>query len=131
MQQPAGGQPPHLAPVHLQQDLEGAARPAALLAEEYDFDFLAFWQPLLVLNEDSVTDEEQRFLWEMPGGLPDLFKLVYPKVQSAEHIHDLTHVLDAHEGSVWIDFNHLSPLGNEIVAEEMLKVMEPYLDQNL
>lgn len=101
---------------------------AALLAEDYEFDFLAFWQPLLVLNEEAVTDEEQRFLWEMPGGLPDLFKLVYPHIQAAEHIHDLTHVLDTHEGSVWIDFNHLSPLGNERVAAEMLRVMEPYLD---
>jgi hypothetical protein len=67
---------------------------AALLAEDYEFDFLAFWQPLLVMNEQPVTDEEQRFLWEMPGGLPDLFKLVYPKVQAADNVHDLTHVLD-------------------------------------
>ena len=98
------------------------------LADDYDFDFLAFWQPLLVLNEEAVTDEEQRFLWEMPGGLPDLFKLVYPHVQAAENIRDLSHVLDDHESSVWIDFNHLSPLGNERVAQEMLKVIEPYLD---
>jgi hypothetical protein len=99
-----------------------------LLAEDYDFDFLAFWQPLLVLNEEQVTEEEQRFLWEMPWGLPELFKLVYPKIQSVENIHDLTHVLDDHEGSVWIDFNHLSPLGNERVVEEMLKVIKPYMD---
>ncbi len=103
-------------------------RAAALLAEDYDFDFLAFWQPLLVLNEESVTDEEQRFLWEMPGGLPELFKLVYPHVQAAESIHDLTHVLDDHEGSVWIDFNHLSPLGNEQAAQAILTAIEPYLD---
>lgn len=99
-----------------------------LLAADYGFDFLAFWQPLLVLNEESVTAEEQRFLWEMPGGLPDLFKLVYPQVQAAENIHDLTQVLDAHAGSVWIDFNHLSPLGNQIVAEAMLRTLEPYLN---
>jgi lysophospholipase L1-like esterase len=104
---------------------------AAQLAEAYDFDFLAFWQPLLVLNDEQVTDEEQRFLWEMPGGLPDLFKAVYPRIQAAEDILDLTHVLNDHEGSVWIDFNHLSPLGNEAVAQEMLKVIEPYLTNEL
>jgi lysophospholipase L1-like esterase len=102
---------------------------AALLAEDYGFTFLAFWQPLLVMTGEPVTDEEQRFLWEMPGGLPDLFRLVYPKVQAADGVHDLTHVLDDHDGSVWIDFNHLTPLGNERVAQAMLSVIAPYLNQ--
>ena len=26
------------------------------------------WQPVLLLSERPITDEEQRFLWEMPGG---------------------------------------------------------------
>lgn len=102
---------------------------ALLLAEAYGFRFFAFWQPLLVMNEESVTDEEQQFLWEMPWGLPELFKLVYPRVQAAGSIHDLTHALDSGEGGLWIDFNHLTPPGNERVAQEILKVIGPYLHE--
>ena len=107
-------------------------RTAALLADDYGFDFLAFWQPVLVMNKGPVTDEEQRFLWEMPGGLPALFRAVYAQIEAAaannNHLVYIADALDNRDGDLWIDFNHLTPPGNAIVAEEMLKVIRADLN---
>jgi lysophospholipase L1-like esterase len=107
------------------------ARAGQALAAEYGFVFIAFLQPVLVLSTDEPDPETQRFLWEMPGGLPDLFREVYPRWQAAAatspYLHDLTNVLDGQPVPVWIDFNHLSPWGNLAVADAMLKVIRPII----
>ncbi len=106
---------------------------ATLLADEYEFEFIAFWQPVLVMHDEPATDEEQRFLWEMPGGLPELFRVVYAQAEAAaatnDHLHYLGNVLENQAGDLWIDFNHLTPSGNEIVADKILDVIMPNLDR--
>ena len=106
-------------------------RATNLLADDYGFDFIAFWQPVLEMREGPVSDEEQRFLWEMPGNLPELFRAVYGRMDVAaldlDYIHNLSDVLDNSERSIWIDFNHLSSVGNALVADAMLDVVMTYL----
>lgn len=106
-------------------------RAAAALADEYGFAFFAFVQPVLPLQGEPATTEQQMFLWDMPGGLPELFQAVYPRWQAAADtrpdLHDLSNVLDDQPYPVWIDFNHLTPWGNLAVADAMLKVIRPAL----
>ncbi|MFN8372403.1 MAG: hypothetical protein U0694_05950 [Anaerolineae bacterium] len=45
---------------------------AHALALEYGFQFYAFVQPVPMVEQD-YTEEEQRFIWDTPGGLVDLF----------------------------------------------------------
>lgn len=108
---------------------------AAKMGETYHFRFYAFLQPVLPLVDRAYTEQEQVFIWETPGGLVDLFKAVYPRWQAAVHelpcLHDLTHILDEAELPVWIDFNHLTAWGNLMVANEILNVIRPVVDNNM
>jgi len=107
-------------------------RAAAALADEYGFAFYAFIQPVLPVQGEPANAEQQMFLWDMPGGLPELFQAVYPRWQAAgettPYLHDLTDVLDGQPYPVWVDFNHLTAWGNLAVADAMLKVIRPALD---
>ncbi|MBI5671631.1 MAG: hypothetical protein HZC41_26865 [Chloroflexi bacterium] len=106
-------------------------RAASALANEYGFQFFAFLQPVLPLEGEPATAEQQMFLWDMPGGLPELFQAVYPRWQAAAetepYLYDLTGVLDRQPYPVWIDFNHLTPWGNLAVSDAMLKVIRPVI----
>lgn len=107
-------------------------RAVSALAMEYDFEFYAFLQPVLPLKDKPNNPEQQMFLWDMPGGLPELFQAVYPRWQAAAvtepYLHDLSNALDGQPYPVWIDFNHLTPWGNLAVSDAMLKVIRPALE---
>lgn len=108
-------------------------RTVAAAADEYDFAFFAFLQPVLpIVQRDIQAGEEQQFLWEMPGGLADLFREVYPRWQSAaadlDDLYDLSNTLDDETLPVWIDFNHLTGWGNLAVANEILNVIRPTIE---
>ncbi|NWG18313.1 MAG: hypothetical protein HXY41_16945 [Chloroflexi bacterium] len=104
-------------------------RAASALAREYGFAFYAFLQPVLPLAGEPANAEQQMFLWDMPGGLPELFRAVYPRwmaaAESLPYLYNLSDVLDGQPYPVWIDFNHLTPWGNLAVADAMLKVIRP------
>lgn len=107
-------------------------RAASALAQEYGFAFYAFLQPVLPLEGEPANGEQQMFLWDMPGGLPELFRAVYPRwmaaAESLPYLYDLSDVLDGQPYPVWIDFNHLTPWGNLAAADAMLKVIRPAVD---
>ncbi len=108
-------------------------RAVAALADDHEFAFFAFLQPVLpVVKRDIKEGEEQQFLWEMPGGLPELFREVYPRWQSAAaelaYLYDLSNALDDDTLPMWIDFNHLTGWGNLAVANEILEVIRPIED---
>ncbi|MCS6834767.1 MAG: GDSL-type esterase/lipase family protein [Anaerolineae bacterium] len=104
-------------------------RMAQAVAEAYDITFVAFIQPALPLVRGPLTDEMQRFLYDMPGGLPELFRVVYPRWQQAaeadDHLVYLGSLLDGMSPQPWIDFNHLNPWGNLAVAQAITDVVRP------
>ena len=97
------------------------------LAEHYDFELYAFIQPILLFTEGEVTFEEQRALWEMPNGLPDMFRIVYADLVSiADSNPNLTFLgdlLNEEEAPIWVDFNHVNPRGNVIIAQAIYDVI--------
>jgi lysophospholipase L1-like esterase len=108
-------------------------RTVAALAEDYDFEFFAFLQPVLpVIQREIREGEEQRFLWEMPGGLAELFREVYPRWQTAaaelDYLYDVSNALDDDTLPMWIDFNHLTGWGNLAIANEILAIIRPKND---
>ena len=60
--------------------------------------------------------------------LPELFRAVYERIEDAaqtnDHLTYIADVLNGRDGDLWIDFNHLTPPGNAMVAEEMLKLLK-------
>lgn len=103
---------------------------AHALSVEYGFRFFAFVQPALPLVERDYTEEEQRFIWDTPGGLVDLFREVYPRLREAapDEMTYFANILDEQPQLIWIDFNHLTAWGNLAVATEILGVIEPAFD---
>ncbi|MCU0512788.1 MAG: hypothetical protein MUE40_09475 [Anaerolineae bacterium] len=106
---------------------------AAQLAAQHGFRFVAFLQPVLPVVARPYSDLEQRFIWETPGGLVDLFQAVYPRWQAAQrpYLVDLAHILDGATLPVWIDFNHLTAWGNLTAANDILNVIRPLVDDDL
>ena len=66
----------------------------------------------------------------MPVGLDRQYQAVYPliqkKIASGGPFHDLTSVLDADE-TIYMDYNHITPKGNEIVARRIVDIATPVL----
>jgi lysophospholipase L1-like esterase len=107
-------------------------RAAYALSQEYDFAFYAFVQPVLPLVDRVYTDEEQRFIWDTPGGLVELFREVYPRIaaEAPDYVYYFANILDEQPNIIWIDFNHLTAWGNLAVATEILAVITPEVMSN-
>jgi hypothetical protein len=95
------------------------------LSAAYSFDFAFFWQPALPVSQKPLTPEEQAFAEKLDPDLVALYTATYQRIESQNlpHLIDLSGVLDDSEESLWIDFTHITPVGNQIVAEAMLNVL--------
>ena len=106
---------------------------AKALSDAHDIEFVAFIQPILFVSKRSVNEEEQQFLWEMPGGLSDLFWRVYPQWEQVADERDYLFyfgtILDTQTERVWIDFNHLNAIGNLAIANEIVAIIRPLIEE--
>ena len=99
------------------------------LSRAYGFRYAFFWQPMSTAGHKTLTAEEKEgtrngfgtSLRDFPTALQMTFPLV--RTAAAGRFHDLADVFDGHTGSVYIDFNHLLPEGNRIVAERIYAVI--------
>jgi hypothetical protein len=64
----------------------------------------------------------------MDPDLVTLFELTYEQVKeraaTEPNLYDIADVLDEETGGVWIDSWHVTPVGNEQIAQVMLQVIE-------
>jgi hypothetical protein len=96
------------------------------LSARYGFRYEAFWGPLPFLGNKPLRAEEQKgwdqFEQQNPG-LPDLAKRTHELVFStpSSHVHDLANVFDNRPEELFIDYGHANPVGNRIVANEILE----------
>jgi hypothetical protein len=92
------------------------------LADANGIKFYAFLQPIAYLST-SKTDHI-----DLEKSLGDQFRAVYPIIRAKMKEHgigiDLSDVLDR-EGIYFIDFCHVSPNGNEVIAQAMRAHMSP------
>jgi hypothetical protein len=100
------------------------------LARDYDFEFYFFWQPVIFVTDKPLTEEEQRIIQQnqtAAPGMADLYDATYRRIGEAlmdhPHLFSISGVLDLQESQVFIDSNHITPEGNQIVAEEMLRII--------
>lgn len=96
------------------------------LGERAGFDVTFFWQPY---SGWGVSPEEMK---DLPGagsfdGRQQLIHSVYEAIRDmAESVPDLHFMADSFVGldpSIWLDYVHLAPTGNERVADYMLEVL--------
>ncbi|MFT5165020.1 MAG: hypothetical protein ACI8P3_000244 [Saprospiraceae bacterium] len=109
------------------------------LCKEHDADFVCFLQPHTFVGNPDLSNlinsnytNWHRGLYNSYQYYDNVFRLLdtdkYKELKP--HFYDLTNVLD-HMPNVYIDFCHLSPNGNEKIADEILKYLRQERNRNL
>jgi hypothetical protein len=102
-------------------------RIVSALAQKYGFKFQFFWQPIISIGEKHLTDEEQAIKSSMDPALVALYDSVYRIIEQSfaqyENLYYMGQIFDQRKSGVWIDEVHVTPEGNEIVAEKMLSIV--------
>jgi len=100
------------------------------LATEYGFSAYFFWQPnLFSLTRNHLTAYEKRAIEKESPTLVESQKSVYQQAaerfsnRQDENIYFLGNIFDDREEPIYIDWHHVGPHGNEIVAGEMVRSM--------
>jgi lysophospholipase L1-like esterase len=100
----------------------------AALSRQLGFDFYVFIQPHLGVGEKPLTEDEQAMLYRMDESWAEIARQTYRHVRLVEaendRIWDLSGVFDDISDALWIDdTGHITPEGNRLVAEEILRIM--------
>ena len=98
------------------------------LAKEYGFDYAFFWQPVILAGHKELSGEEEAIrkvcLQKFPG--VDLFFLKIYALVHAEprpRLFDVSGTLDQQKGTIYIDFAHLGPEGNHLIAARIFQIL--------
>jgi lysophospholipase L1-like esterase len=104
---------------------------ADLLAQGDGFHCLFFWQPTLLAGNKPATPDEDRLREreenEHPGIRP-VFSTTYSLLSGykAENFFDLADIFDQNREALFIDFSHLGPAGNQMIADRMFGILQQY-----
>ncbi|MGH7628822.1 MAG: SGNH/GDSL hydrolase family protein [Gemmatimonadales bacterium] len=100
-------------------------RLAAALGRDYGFGVEFFWQPNALVDPKPLTTEEDRY--RRAENIAPLIERVTRRVQSTApahpHFHDLTRVFAGLADLVYLDWHHITPDGNRLVAQAMLDTL--------
>lgn len=110
--------------VEIAQIYETNYRMLSALADQYDFAFDVFWQPVIYTGAKQITEEEAAFTTAYDESLFNLQNETYAYIQDIvpeyDHLHDLANVLDETTDGTYTDYVHLNPIGNQIVADAIM-----------
>ena len=97
------------------------------LAHKYRFKYAFFWPPYISAGQKHLTEEEEALRREVDPSLAKLYASVYHTMESRilqhENLHSLTPIFDGHDSLIWIDEVHVTPVGNELIADGMLRAL--------
>jgi hypothetical protein len=99
-----------------------------LLAQGFGFRCAFFWQPTLLAGHKPLTADEIRLrkaeLSNHPGG-DAVFQATYNLFEhyQNEKFFDLANIFDKDPDERFLDFSHIGPAGNQIVADKMFAVL--------
>jgi hypothetical protein len=104
------------------------------LANAYEFELYFFWQPYILIGNKPLSPEEQNMVtglnWvlDLNPRLVDLFRVSYTNIETAasnnDNLYYLGDIFDHTREPIWIDtWGHITPKGNEIVSEVILRVI--------
>jgi hypothetical protein len=100
------------------------------LAQEYGFKYFFFLPPYIPLGNKPLTPEEQEMKHraESDVALHKLSTAVYHTLEkeSSKHqnLYSMIHALDHYDSLMFIDEGHVTPNGNQVIAERMLAVIQ-------
>ncbi|MGA2228899.1 MAG: hypothetical protein ABSH41_31060 [Syntrophobacteraceae bacterium] len=99
------------------------------LSEEYRFQYIAFWGPVLYVGNKTLTSPERSILESGAQGapeLPDLCRRTYALMFSVPHPHliDLSDTFDHTPDDLYLDVTHVTPEGNRLIASRILGTLK-------
>ena len=112
------------------QDYLGNYKIVSALAQKYSFKCFFFIPPMILLGNKSLTPEEQEIKHkaETEAALCKLRTAVYQTIEREsskyQNFYSLVHIFDHCDSLIWIDAGHVTPIGNQLIAEGMLDVIQ-------
>jgi lysophospholipase L1-like esterase len=97
------------------------------LAHKYGFKYAFFWAAHISAGQKHLTAEEEALKREVDPSLAKLYAAVYHTMESRmpqyANLHSLSSIFDGHDALIWIDDAHVTPVGNELLADAMLRAV--------
>ena len=97
------------------------------LAHQYGFKYAFFWPPYISAGKKHLTEEEEALKREVDPALAKLYASVDHTMESRiprhENLHSLSRIFDGHDALIWLDDAHVTPVGNELIADGMLRAV--------
>ena len=112
------------------RDYLGSYKIVSALAQEYGFRYFFFVPPTIALGNKPLTPEEQKIKYkeESETALHKLSVAVYHIVEREsskyQNLYSMVHIFDQYDSLMWIDGGHATPIGNQVIAERMLAVIQ-------
>ena len=105
------------------------------LSARYGFKVAFFWQPMTGINVSS-SEEEDGFTSQLGEKRLELNRLTYKvaaEKKDQKDFYDLQEIFRSKDKdtTVFIDYCHLSELGNSIVAEKMADILKSEMTQGV
>ena len=100
----------------------------AALAHQYGFKYAFFWPPYISAGKKHLTEEEETLKRAVEPSLAKLYASAYHTMETQilqhENLHSLSSIFDGHDSLIWLDDWHVTPVGNELIADGMLRAID-------
>jgi hypothetical protein len=99
------------------------------LAQEYDFKYFFILPPRIFRGNKALTPEEQEMKHgaETEAAFYKLYTSVYQTIEREsskyQNLYSMVHIFDRYDSLIWIDAVHVTPIGNQLIAERMLELI--------
>jgi len=112
------------------QDYLGNHEIVSGLAQKYGFKYFFFLPPRIFRGNKPLTPEEQEMKYglETEAAFYKLYTAVYQTIEREsskyQNLYSMVHIFDRYNSLIWIDAAHVTPIGNQLIAEGMLDVIQ-------
>jgi hypothetical protein len=97
-------------------------RAVAALGAAYGFEAAFFLQPMIAVGQKPLSTEERRSLGALSSGKRDFFQTAYAAIRAPSPgaaLVDLSGVFDGEPRALYIDWYHVTPMGNRHAADRI------------
>ena len=98
------------------------------IAQRYGFKFVFFWPPYIAVGKKPLTPDEVELKDAVDPALAKLYLLSYRNIErlapERKNLIYLGPIFDGYERLLWLDEVHVTPEGNELIAQKMLQVLK-------
>lgn len=104
------------------------------LGEAYGFSTHFFWQPVLIVEDKPIAGQEDALAQAPPDDLRNLFRDTYAAIKTDadtfDNLHYIADIFNDVDEMLYIDYNHVSTRGNQLVAEAIYDAINSEINNN-